>query len=163
MSIRTSARVSSLLLVLACAACAVDKESTVFAIQHLNPQGMHRNPAFSQAVAVRGAHQVLYVGGQNAVDGDGSIVGNGDIAAQAAQVASNVRTVLAAAGASADEIVKWNVYIVHGQPVGLAMQAFQSVLGRTTEPAAVSVLFVAGLAHPDFLLEVDAIAVSPAR
>jgi enamine deaminase RidA (YjgF/YER057c/UK114 family) len=132
-------------------------------IDHLNPAGMHCNPAFSQAVVVSGPHRTLYIGGQNAVDGSGNIVGVGDIAAQAAQVALNLQTVLAAADAGIDDVVKWNIHIVQGQPIGPAMQAFQQQLGRPTRPPAIRVLFVPGLAHGDFLLEVDAIAVSPAR
>ena len=36
-------------------------------IEHLNPDGLMKNPAFSQAVAVTGPHKTIYVGGQNAV------------------------------------------------------------------------------------------------
>ena len=51
-------------------------------VQHLNPETLHHNPAFTQAVAVRGAVKTVYVGGQNAVNNAGEIVGQGDIAAQ---------------------------------------------------------------------------------
>ena len=52
-----------------------------FAITHLNPEDMHINPAFAQAVIVEGAARTIYVGGQNAVSADGQIVGVGDLAA----------------------------------------------------------------------------------
>ncbi len=128
-------------------------------VQHLNPSGMHRNPAFSQAITVDGPHRVVYVGGQNAVDGEGGIVGSGDMAAQAEQVARNLVTVLEAAGASPNDIVKWNVYLVQGQSPRGAFEAFQRVFGRLERPPTISVLQVAGLAHPEFLLELDAVAV----
>ncbi len=48
-------------------------------VQHLNPDGLHKNPAFSQAVVVSGSVRAIYVGGQNAVDASGQIVGKGDI------------------------------------------------------------------------------------
>ena len=48
-------------------------------VQHLNPDGLHRNPAYSHAVLVSGGRKTLYVGGQNSVDASGNIVGKGDI------------------------------------------------------------------------------------
>jgi enamine deaminase RidA (YjgF/YER057c/UK114 family) len=51
-------------------------------VQHLNPDGLHKNPAYSQAVVVTGTVKTLYVGGQNAVDTSGKIVGKGDIKTQ---------------------------------------------------------------------------------
>jgi len=53
-------------------------------ITHVNPEAMHSNPAFSQAVVVEGAARTIYVGGQNAVDADGRVVGAGDLAAAGA-------------------------------------------------------------------------------
>ena len=130
-------------------------------IEHLNPPGMHGNPAFSQAICVEGPHRTLYIGGQNAVDGSGQIVGAGDIAAQAAQVARNFRAVLDAVQAGPEAVVKWTVHVVAGQDLRPAMQAFHQELGGAPNPATVTVLFVSGLAHPEFLLEIDAVAVLP--
>lgn len=130
-------------------------------VKHLNPEGLHHNPAFTQAVAVQGDYRLVYVGGQNAVNAAGAIVGQGDIAAQAEQVAANLETALAAAGATPQHVVKWNIYVVTGQPIQAASMAFQKRWGAWENPPAISVLFVAGLAHPDFLLEIDAVAVVP--
>jgi hypothetical protein len=74
---------------------------------------------------------------------------------------TNLRVALTAANAGVEHIVKWTVYVVQGQPLGPALGAFQQVLGKLPNPPTISVLFVAGLANPDFLLEVDAIAVVP--
>lgn len=150
----------ALTLALALAACAAPPANP-FARERLDPPGLHSNPAFAHAVLVRGPHRALHVGGQDAVDAHGNVVGKGDVAAQAAQVAKNLQAVLAAAGAGPDDVVQWRVYLVHGQPLLPAMRAFQQVFGRQAEPAALSVLQVAGLAHPDFLLEVEALAVLP--
>jgi enamine deaminase RidA (YjgF/YER057c/UK114 family) len=130
-------------------------------VSYLSPEGLHRNPAFSQVVVTRGQTRTVYVGGQNAVDASGIIVGEGDIGLQAAQVAENLRTALASANASVGHVVKWTVYVVHGQPIAPAMGAFQRVLGPLPDPPTISVVFVAALAHPGFLLEVDAVAVVP--
>jgi len=130
-------------------------------IDYINPDGLHKNPAFSQVATVRGPVQTVFVGGQNAVDVAGEIVGPRDVAAQAQQVARNLQTALAAAGAQPAHIVNWKVYMVQGAPVGPAMQAFQQTLGPLPHAPTISVLFVAQLAHPDFLLEVEATAVVP--
>src|SRR5699024_3296810 len=86
-------------------------------VQHLNPETMHRNPAFTQAVVVSGAVKTIYVGGQNAVDASGTIIGKGDIAAQTEQVLKNIQLALAAGGASIEHVIKWNLYLVQGQPL----------------------------------------------
>jgi enamine deaminase RidA (YjgF/YER057c/UK114 family) len=130
-------------------------------VSYLNPQGLHKNPAFSQVVAIRGRTRTVYVGGQNAVDAAGAIVGKGDIGAQAAQVARNLQVALASADARVDHVVKWTVYVIQGEPLGPAMGAFQQVLGPLPNPPTISVLFVTALAHPEFLLEVEALAVVP--
>ena len=122
---------------------------------------MHSNPAFAQAICVEGPHRTLYIGGQNAVDATGQIIGVGDVAAQAAQVARNFRIILDAVKADPSAIVKWTVHIANGQDLPAAMRAFQQEIGLSAKPATVTVLYVSGLAHPDFLIEIDAIAVLP--
>ena len=75
-------------------------------VQHLNPEDLHRNPAFSTVVAVRGPATTVYVGGQNAVTASGEIVGKDDIGAQSDQVYRNLEIALAAAGAGLEHVVK---------------------------------------------------------
>jgi enamine deaminase RidA (YjgF/YER057c/UK114 family) len=130
-------------------------------VQHLNPQGLHQNPAFSQVVTVSGAVKTVYVGGQNGVDATGTVVGKGDIAAQTEQVFRNLEIALAAGGASLEHVIKWTIYVVQGQPVGPGFAVFQRLWGTRPNPPVISVLYVAGLAHPDFLVELDAVAVVP--
>jgi|SRR5262245_12993817 len=140
-----------------------DKENTTMkgSVQYLNPDGLHKNPAYSQAVVVAGNAKTVYVGGQNAVNASGQIVGKGDLEAQTEQVLRNVETALAAGGAKLEHVVKWNVYIMQGQSVLPGFDAFRRAWGDRPNPPTVTVLFVAGLANPDFLVEIDAIAVVP--
>src|SRR6476620_175498 len=86
-------------------------------VQHLNHEPLHQNPAFSQAVAISGAARTADIGGQNAVDASGAIVGQGDIAAQTEQVMRNLQAALAAGGAGLEHVIKWNLYLVQGQPL----------------------------------------------
>lgn len=129
-------------------------------VTHLNPPEMHNNPAFTQAVVVAGNARTVYVGGQNAVSADGQIVGAGNLVAQTEQVFTNLQTVLAAAGATIHDVIKWNIYVVQGQDFRPAFGVFQRVWGRHPNPPAISVLVVAGLANPQFLVEVEAVAVT---
>jgi enamine deaminase RidA (YjgF/YER057c/UK114 family) len=138
-----------------------NQSSTPGIVQHLNPETLHHNPAFTQAVAVSGAVKTVYVGGQNAVDTSGKIVGQGDIAAQTEQVMQNIQAALAAGGASLEHVIKWNLYIVQGQPLQPGFEVFQRVWNRRPNPPAITAAFVAGLANPDFLIEIDAIAIVP--
>ena len=130
-------------------------------VQHLSPATLAKNPAFSQAVSVTGSAKTIYVGGQDAVDASGQIIGKGDITAQAEQVFKNLQAALEAGGAGLEHVVKWNILIVQGQSLQAGFEVFQRVWGRRPNPPAITVMFVAGLAHPDFLLEMDAIAVVP--
>jgi enamine deaminase RidA (YjgF/YER057c/UK114 family) len=130
-------------------------------VQHLNPDGLHKNPGYSQAVVVPDNVKTFYVGGQNSVDAAGMIVGKGDIKAQTEQVLMNVQTAVAAGGAKLEHVVKWNVFIVQGQSLLPGFEAFQRAWGERPNPPTVTGVFVAGLAHPDFLVEIDAIAVVP--
>jgi enamine deaminase RidA (YjgF/YER057c/UK114 family) len=130
-------------------------------IEHLDPDGLVRNPAFTNAVAVSGPVKTVYVGGQNGVDATGAIVDKGDIGAQATQVFANLQTALAAAGADLGHIVKWTIWVVEGQPLEPGIAAFQRAWGRRPNPPAISVAIVSGLALPDALVEVEAIAVVP--
>ncbi len=130
-------------------------------VQYLNPDGLLKNPAFTQVVAVTGAAKTIYVGGQDAVDASGKVVGKGDLAAQAQQIFRNLQTALAAAGAGLEHIIKWNIYVVHGQPTQEGVEVFRRVWAERPNPPLVTLVYVSGLAHPDFLMELEAIAVVP--
>ena len=130
-------------------------------IEYVSPDGLHKDPAFSQVVISQGNVRTVYVGGQNAVNPAGEIVGKGDIGRQTEQVFENLEIALSAAGARLENVIKWNVYVVQGQSLQPAFEAFQRVFGNRSNPPLVTVLFVAGLANPDFLLELEAIAAVP--
>src|SRR6266496_5042904 len=114
-------------------------------VQYLNPETLHHNPAFSQAVAVTGAVKTVYIGGQNAVDASGAIIGRGDIGAQAEQVMQNLQAALVAGGAGLEHVIKWNVYLVQGQQLQPGVAVFQRVWIRRPNPPAISLVMVAGL------------------
>jgi enamine deaminase RidA (YjgF/YER057c/UK114 family) len=130
-------------------------------VQYINPKELHQNPAFTNVVTVTGPVKTIYIGGQDAVDASGAIVGKGDLKAQTEQILKNIQAALAASGAQPEHVVKWNIYVRQGQSVQEGYAAFQSVWGNPPNPPVITVVFVADLGHPDFLAEIDAIAVVP--
>lgn len=132
-------------------------------LQFLNPEGLSKNPAFSQLVITQGYGKTVYIGGQNAVNAQREIVGAGDISAQTEQVMQNIQTALSACGATFENLVKLTIHIVQGQDLYQGFQASQKYLGNLKNPPAITGFFVAALAHPAFLVEVDAIAFIPGK
>ncbi|WP_297089448.1 RidA family protein [uncultured Draconibacterium sp.] len=129
--------------------------------QHINPDGLFKSPAFSQIVMTQGNGKTIYIGGQNSVDQNHEIVGKNDIATQTEQVMKNLEIALKACGATFDNLVKLNINIVQGQDARMGFKVSQKYLGQNSNQPIVTVLFVAGLVNPDFLIEIDAIAFLP--
>jgi len=124
-------------------------------IAHINPDTMHKNPAFSQAVTVSGSSKLIFIGGQNGVGKDGQLVGE-DFASQTEQAYRNVLAALEAAGATQENVVKLTIYVVQGQDIRDGFAAAQKVWGM--HPTTVSVPIVTALAYPGALVEIEAVA-----
>lgn len=126
------------------------------ATTHVDPAPLYSNPAFTQGV-IAPAGPTLYVGGQNGTDATGTLLDGFE--AQTAQAMRNVLSVLAAAGTGPEHVVKLTIYLVAGVDIRAGFTASQSVWGG--HRTAITVLIVAGLARPDALVEVDAVAIIP--
>lgn len=126
----------------------------------INPSSMYETVqfGFSHAVASR-APKTIHCAGQVAWDKDLNLVGEGDLAVQCDQVFKNLKEVLAAAGASPADVVRMRTYVVDYSPdkldvIGPAIAAFYG----DNLPAANTLLGVAALAMPGFLIEVEVTA-----
>lgn len=126
-------------------------------MRHINPEGLHRNPAFSQAVVVERPAKTIYVGGQNGVSADGAVVGP-SLGEQSAQALRNIATILESEGGSLANVVHWTIAMVDGHPLEEGVAAFQQVCNPADPPPAITVHIVAGLG-PGFLVEINAVAV----
>jgi len=127
----------------------------------INPDDMYDSVryGFSHAIAHRGTG-TIECSGQVAWDDDGALVGDGDLAVQTAQVFRNLRKILAHAGASPADVVRMRTYVVDHTPdklqiIGPAIAAFFG----DAAPAANTLVGVAALALPEFLIEVEVTAV----
>jgi enamine deaminase RidA (YjgF/YER057c/UK114 family) len=99
--------------------------------RHINPEGLHHNPAFSQAVVVEQPAKTIYIGGQNGVDADGKVVGP-TVGEQTSQALRNLATILESEGASLANIVHWTIAVVDGQAFDEGFAAFQQVWNPAT-------------------------------
>jgi len=126
-------------------------------IERLRPEGLVRSPAFSHVAVVPPGATTIYVGGQNSVAADGSLVGEGDVAAQSTRAMENVTTALAAAGATVGDVVQWTVLFVDGADLAAGYAAIASELA-SDEPGLVTAARVAGLGVPGALVEIAAVA-----
>lgn len=111
---------------------------------------------YSAAVRVAAGTDLVYLAGQVAYGPDGSVVGRDDIAAQAEQTYRNVVTALEAAGTDASRLVKLTVYVTDREYRTAAKEARRKWI---PSPLPASTLIVVdGLALPELLIEVEAIA-----
>lgn len=113
---------------------------------------------FSHATTSR-SQKTIHCAGQVAWDKNYNIVGGDDLAAQCEQILKNLKDVLAAAGATPADVVRLGIYVVDYTPdkldiIGAALTEFYG----DSEPAANTLLGVAALAMPEFLIEIDLIA-----
>jgi len=127
-------------------------------IDFINPDELLKNPAFSQIAITKGSGNTIYIGGQNAITKDLEIIGKGDIAVQTAHALKNIETALNSCNASLDDLFKLTIYIVQGQDIRKGFEGAQSFLKKLSHPPVISGIVVAGLANPDYLVEIEATA-----
>jgi 2-iminobutanoate/2-iminopropanoate deaminase len=125
-----------------------------------SPTELPKPVGYSHIAEITGG-KLIYIAGQVAMDASGKLVGEGDYAAQLRQVFANLNTALEAAGASFRNVVKLNYFIVESVDRSQFF-AYREVRDRyvdTAHPPVATVLRVSGLYLPEFLVEIDAIAV----
>jgi 2-iminobutanoate/2-iminopropanoate deaminase len=100
--------------------------------------------------------RLLYISGQVAWDASGTIVGKGDVRAQARQTFENLRGVLQAAGGDLSSLMKITTYITKIEDFPAVAEARSAVFSG--ELPASTLIVVKSLFHPDFLIEVEGVA-----
>jgi reactive intermediate/imine deaminase len=127
-------------------------------VRYLNPSTLSTPTGYTHVVQVHGG-RTLYISGQVAFDKSGNVVGKGDFAAQVTQVFENLKSALAAGGATFDNVVKVTTFVTDLSQ----MQTLRSIRGKyygTNAPAS-TLVQIMKLAHEDLLIEIEAIAVVP--
>jgi len=126
-------------------------------IEKYGALGVYDPPGYSQGIRVTGAQTILFLAGQVAYDKDGSVKHRGDFKAQARDVFAAVKALVEAGGGTLDNVVKMNTYVtdVRYRP---EFRAVREEFFGAKGPAS-TMVEVCALAHPDYLIEVEAIAV----
>lgn len=126
-------------------------------LKKLQPKNLRINPNYSQGMEAPSGMRMVAVAGQTGQRADGSVPDG--IAAQADLAWANVMTVLAEAGMGPAHIIHYTSYLVAGTDSGPYDEARLSHLGDA-RPASTKI-YVAGLARPSLLCEVQAFACAP--
>jgi enamine deaminase RidA (YjgF/YER057c/UK114 family) len=127
-------------------------------LEGINPEDLPAPLGYTHVMVATGS-TLVFVAGQEPEDAQGNLVGRGDLAVQARQVFSNVGRALAAAGARPEQVTKITIFVVHFRRDYLpAIEAGRVALFGDHKPAD-TLVGVEALSRPEYLLEVEAIAV----
>jgi enamine deaminase RidA (YjgF/YER057c/UK114 family) len=127
-------------------------------LECINPDGLPTPETYTQVVVATGSKWV-FVSGQEPEDMHGNLVGRGDLASQARQAFGNLGRALAAAGAQPGQVSKITIYVVnHKREYLPIIEDARAALFGDHKPADVLV-GIATLSNPEYLIEVDAIAI----
>jgi 2-iminobutanoate/2-iminopropanoate deaminase len=114
-------------------------------------------PSYYQAVKVTGAQTILFLSGQVAYDPKGQPAHRGDFTAQAREVFQAVKAQVEAGGGSLASVVKLTTYLTDMRHRADLLPVREEFFGKKMPVS--TLVAVAALAHPDWLIEVEAIAV----
>ncbi|HEX7386624.1 MAG TPA: RidA family protein [Castellaniella sp.] len=117
------------------------------------------NGHFSQATMIAAKGQLVFISGMTARRPDGTIAGVGDIEVQTRQVCENLKSAVETAGGTLDDICRVDVFIRN-------MEQFEKIHKIRREyftgiPPASTMVEVSKMTSPDYLIEINAIAVLP--
>jgi enamine deaminase RidA (YjgF/YER057c/UK114 family) len=126
-------------------------------LQKYGAPGVYDPPGYSQAIKVSGAQTILFLAGQVAYAPDGSVNHRGDFTGQARQVFGAVKALVEAGGGTLANVVKITTYVtdVRYRP---EFRAVRDEFFGSRGPAS-TMVEVSALAHPEYLIEVEAIAI----
>lgn len=127
------------------------------AVQFINPPTLPPPPGYSQ-VAVATGGTLIVLAGQVALDSAGGLVGPGDFAAQTTQTFRNLVAALEAAGASARNLIKLTTFVTDISQLAVFRQIRDQFLDPAHPPAS-TLVQVSALFRPEFLIEIEALAV----
>ena len=124
-------------------------------MRFMNPPAIAKPGGYSHVVEITGPGRIVYIAGQLGLKPDGSIAG--DFRAQAMQAFENLKSALAAVGATFDDVVKLNNYLIN-IPANLGIyREVRDKYVNVGQPPASTTIGVPALARPDALSEVEAV------
>src|SRR5262245_54582286 len=125
--------------------------------QFIQPEGLSKPPSYTHVVVVG---NTVYLSGQVSNNEKGEVVGKGDLRAQVSRVYENLSTCLKSAGVTFSDVVKMNTYVVNLKPEDLAIiREVRSAYLNKEHPPASTLVGVQALAGPDYMIEIEAVAI----
>jgi enamine deaminase RidA (YjgF/YER057c/UK114 family) len=116
---------------------------------------------FSQATMIEAQGRLVFISGMTARRPDGTIAGIGDISAQTRQVCENIKSAVEAAGGTLDDVCRVDVYVRNMEHFDkiheVRRQYFKAPLPAST------MVEINKMTSPDYLIEINAIAVLPSK
>ena len=125
-----------------------------------NPETIAKPTGYSHVAEVNGG-KIIYIAGQVALDRSGNLVGKDDFRAQVQQIFENLKSAVEAAQGTFGNVVKLNYYCAETVDASQlpALREIRDKYVNTAEPPTSTLVFVKRLVRPEFMLEVDAVAV----
>jgi enamine deaminase RidA (YjgF/YER057c/UK114 family) len=114
---------------------------------------------FSHATVIEAQGRLVFISGMTARRADGSIAGIGDIEAQTRQVCENIKAAVEAAGGTMDDICRVDVYVRNMEHFDAIHQVRREYF-KAPAPAS-TMVEVSKMTSPEYLIEINAIAVLP--
>ena len=135
------------------------KESSLFRI--FNPETLAKPTAGYSHVAEVTDGKLIYIAGQVAIDRAGNLVGKGDFRAQVQQVFENLKAAVEASGGDFHSVIKLNYYCSEAvDPAQVpVVREIRDKYVNTANPPVSTFVVVKRLVRPEWLIEVDALAV----
>ena len=127
----------------------------------INPPELHKHPSYSRVITVKGPCKFIFVSGMTPSGDSYEPVGQGDYRAQYERVIEGLTIQLEAAGASWDDVVVRRVFTLDVDKLREAMKGAKRPENPDAPPTS-TMIGVTRLSHPDFLIEMDLIAVTDA-
>ncbi len=125
----------------------------------INPDGLNK-PAGYTHVVVTEPRKLAYISGQVAWDAKGEIIGKGAFRVQVTKALENLKLALTAVGATMDDLIKVNYYVVNLKPDQVRIiREVRSNYFSSEHPPASTLVGVTALAQEDFMIEIEAVAV----
>ncbi|MDP6427913.1 MAG: RidA family protein [Rhodospirillales bacterium] len=128
--------------------------------EQINTDKLHEPSGhFSQATTIEASGKLVFVSGMTARRRDGSIAGIGDITVQTRQVIENIKSALEEAGGSLDDVCRVDVYVRNMEHFD-AIHEVRREYFKPPLPAS-TMVEITKMTSPDYLIEINAIAVLP--
>ena len=125
-----------------------------------NPESLASPRGYSHVAEISGG-KLVYIAGQVALDASGALVGDGDFPAQVERTFQNLKIAVEAAGGTFADIVKTNYYCAEKVNVDqiAVLREIRDRFVNVANPPVSTFVFVSRLIRPEWLIEIEAIAV----